>query len=519
MDATDVVDAAERDLNGRLGRSGQARKTLLAAGLGAVLVGGAALFAPEEGARPERAPSSDVRAVGPGGRSAVQELGALIRDREAHVRAHPEDARAWAVLGSAYVARGAARADSAYFPKAERALRRALDGPRAAGAAGSSGSAGSAGSAGAVGSVGSVDATEKPAGPNGAAERGEDAKPRERGGAGGPAAVPAEALREGLAGLASLAGARHDYATAKRWGETLRARQPRLWTSYAVLVDAYTGLGDHRAAGRALDELTKLRSGAPVLLRTARVFRDRGWREDAEAKADEAAARAGSPAEKAAALRLLGELAWERGEPAVSLAHYDAALATVHDEPAARAGRARALAALGRTAEAYTDYLGALDRLPSPEIMLELGELYDSERLDGDARTQYARLRAQAARARRDGVNEELVLARYEADHGDARSAVRRLRGEWDHGRRSLAVADALGWALYRAGETKEALAYAKRATGQGTRSALYAYHRGEIERALGMRSAARLHLEEALRTNPHFSPLLAPRAREGLRG
>ncbi|WP_435849109.1 tetratricopeptide repeat protein [Streptomyces lavendulocolor] len=110
-----------------------------------------------------------------------------------------------------------------------------------------------------------------------------------------------------------------------------------------------------------------------------------------------------------------------------------------------------------------------------------------------------------------------LVLARYEADHGSPDTAVRRLRAEWAKGHRSVHVADALGWALYRAGKHEEALPYATRATEQGLRSALFAYHRGRIERELGEWGPARRHLAEALRINPHFSPLLAPKARRAL--
>ncbi|MFJ1746004.1 tetratricopeptide repeat protein [Streptomyces sp. NPDC088116] len=468
----------------QVGQVGQVKRAALAAGVGAVLVGGVLLFVPDE--IPAPAPGPEARAMaatGTGVRAALTDLTALINNREAWVREHPEDGGAWALLGQAYVQRGVRLADSADYPKADRALRRALA-VRSAGAGGR-------GEAGAH------------------AKSGVDAKP------GGPAAAHGNA--EALTGLASLANARHDFATARKWGEALRKQDPARWATYPVLIDAYNGLGDYRAAGRALDRLTKLHSGVPVLTRSTAVLRDLGRREDAAAKADEAVALAKTPAEKAEALHTLGELAWERGEPAEALKHYDAALIAEHGRPGTLAGRARALAALSRTDEAYHDYQTALEKLPRPEYALELGELYDSAGLDGDARTQYAVLAAQTTKARRDGVNEALVLARFEADHGNPRAAVVRLRAEWKHGRRSMEVADALGWALFRAGHGKEALTYAKKATDQGLRSALFSYHRGEIERSLAMNGPARRHIEEALRTNPHFSPLLAPKARAAL--
>jgi len=47
--------------------------------------------------------------------------------------------------------------------------------------------------------------------------------------------------------------------------------------------------------------------------------------------------------------------------------------------------------------------------------------------------------------------------------------------------------------------------------------NALFAYHRGMIEKSLGMKSAAVASLLRALRINPYFSTLLAPKARAAL--
>ncbi|MEU0278078.1 tetratricopeptide repeat protein [Streptomyces sp. NPDC088147] len=479
----------------------QVRRAALAVGVGAVLVGGVLLFVPDEDRAPEQGPEARARAaVGVGAPAALSDLTALIRERENWLRTHPEDGQAWAVLGSAYVERGVAAADPAYYPKADRALQRSLavqpGGPgegQARGAGSGSASESGAGSGSGTGKDG-----------RGA----EDGKPGKGSRAGNP---------EALMGLASLANARHDYVAARRWGESVRTQRPEAWTSYPVLIDAYTGLGDYKAAGRALEKLRALHSGAPVLIRAAEVYRDRGRSEDAVAKATDAAARAGSPAERAKALDTLGELALERGEPTEALGHYEAALTAARGRAQSLAGRARALASMGRADEATREYQTALAKLPRPEYALDLGELYDSLGLDGDAQTQYETLRERAERAQGHGVNEELVLGRFEADHGDPKAAVARLRAEWAQSHRNMEVADALGWALYRAGQGREALAYATKATEPGRRSALFSYHRGEIERSLGMYGAARRHIEEALRTDPQFSPLLAPQAREAL--
>ncbi|MGW8884302.1 tetratricopeptide repeat protein [Streptomyces sp. NPDC055749] len=438
------------------------RRAAFGAVAAAVLVAGAVVAVPENrrDAGP-RVPSPVERAraaTTAGSPAALSDLTALITDRRKWVAQHPKDAPSWAVLGSAYVEWGLRSADAAYYTRAEEALRRSLA-----------------------------------------------AQPGERGNG------------DAWVGMAALANARHDYLAARKWGEAVRERQPKTWRTYPVLIDAYNGLGDYEAAGAATEKFAELRKGVPALVRTAGMYRDRGWREDALATAQEAADRATAPAEKAEALYRLGELAWERGELEEAVAQYGAALRTDSGHHPSRAGRARALVALDRTDEALSDYQTAVAKHPRPEYVLELGELYESLGFDGDALTQYTELRAMLTRAKTAGVNETLVLARLETDHGDPAAAVELLRTEWSHRHRSAAVADALGWALHRSGDSAQALEYARKAMETGVRNASYAYHLGVIERELAQYGTARRHLEEALRTNPAFSPLAAPLAEDAL--
>ncbi|PZT71998.1 MULTISPECIES: tetratricopeptide repeat protein [unclassified Streptomyces] len=428
---------------------------------GAVLVTGAVVAVPDDDkdAAPLPGPvSRAMSATAAGSPASLADLTALIGDRQKWVGTHPSDAPAWAVLGSAYVEWGRRAADPAYYTRAEQALKRSLD-----------------------------------------------VRPGERGNT------------AAWVGLASLANARHDFVTAKKWGETVRKRQPKEWTVYPELIDAYNGLGDRKSAITAVEKFTELRAGVPALGRAAEMYRDRGWREDALATAQNAANRARTPAEKAACLSRLGELAWERGEPKEAVAQYGAALRVLKGHHPALAGRARALAALGRTDEAVRDYQAALAKSPRPQYLLELGELYESMGLDGDSVDQFKKLRAALDRGRARGVDESLPLGRFEAAHGDADAAVELLRGAWQRGHRSPATADALGWALHRAGDPDAALEYARRAVEQGGQNASYAYHLGMTERAVGDYGSARRHLEDALRTNPEFSPLDASSARDAL--
>ncbi|MGA5900623.1 tetratricopeptide repeat protein [Streptomyces venetus] len=436
-------------------------RVVLACVAGCAVLGGVLVLVLPGERRPEPpAPPSPgavaMAAVTSGVPAALPDLAELIGEREKRVRKHPDDARSWAVLGTAYVERGRRLADPAYYPRAERALRTSLK-----------------------------------------------ARPKRN--------------TEAVAGLAALANARRDFPAARRWGEAALELEPRRWTTYPLLIDAYTGLGEHESAERMLDRLTELRSGPAVLARAAGVYRDRGRREDAAASLADAAAGARAPAERAAYLERAGQLAWERGDLQDALRHFQEAVRLDPDQRAAQAGQGRVLAALGRTTEALNAYRVALAKQPCPRYALELGELYESLGMPEAALVQYDLLREGVRRAVAGGADEELVLGQFEADHGDPRAAVRRLRAEWRR-QPGTEVADALGWALHRAGKHEEALRFAVRATDEehsgGVRSALYAYHRGMIERELERYGSARRHLAEALRINPHFSPLHARTAR-----
>lgn len=433
------------------------RKTLVAAAALVVLIAGALLIRPARTGDDARPPGPSERAraaVGMGAPVASVDLSALVADREKWLGGHPDDDASWAVLGSAYLEQARRTAHPGWYPKAENALKRSLE-----------------------------------------------VRPAEKGNF------------DAMTGMGTLANARRDFGTGKRWGELVRAQAPKRWTAYPVLVDAYTGLGDYKAAERAMERLVELRPGLAAFMKASQVYRDRGWREDATLSMEHAGGAAKAPVEKAYVLFRLGELAWERGDETEALRHYEAALRTDPALAQALGGRARVLAALGRGGEAVRDYRLALGRTASAELSLELGELLESMGRGDEARAVYDGLPAQAARS---GVNEELVLGRYEADHGSAAAAVQRLTAEWGR-HKSVQVADALGWALHKAGDDAAALEYAKKATEQGLRLAEFSYHRALIERGLGDEAAARRHLEEALRTNPRFSPVRGPLAKDAL--
>ncbi|UUU33565.1 tetratricopeptide repeat protein [Streptomyces sp. CA-210063] len=432
---------------------------VIGAVLGCFVLGGVLMAVPPDGgdggggreARPVGAAGPEVRTravVTAGVPAALPDVAEVIREREARVRERPRDHASWAVLGVAYTERARRTGTVADYPRAERALHTSL-------------------------------------------------RLRPRGNA------------DALAGLTALASARRDFRTAEQWGEEAARVAPGRWTSYALLIDAYDGLGRYKAARGTLEKLLAVNSGPAARARAAQVYWDQGGREDAAATIADAAV-SGESAEGAAWWVRAGELAWERGEPEESLRYCEAAgRLTAGGEPDTDACRGRALAALGRTAEGVRAYRVALSRRPSAHVALRLGELYESLGRAKEAREQYGVVRALVRRSAAAGVNESLVLGALESEHGDPEVAVRVLRAEWER-QPSLRVADALGWALHRAGEDQEALGYARRATdrerGGEVRSADFLSHRGAIEQALGLAASARRHLAEARRLNPYVA-------------
>ncbi|KUL48745.1 hypothetical protein ADL22_09170 [Streptomyces sp. NRRL F-4489] len=318
---------------------------------------------------------------------------------------------------------------------------------------------------------------------------------------------------DAIAGTGMLANARHDFAAARKAGRRAIAMAPDRPTGYLVLADAEIQLGDYPAATAHTQRLLDLAPTVPGYTRAAYDLETHGRPEEARIALDRALRSASTPGDTAFCEHRIGDLAWEQGDWEEAGAHYRRALAAAPDDYYAEAGRARVAAARGRYEEAVAAYRALVERAPQPQFLLELAELQLSRHRDADARPQLAALAAQVRLAEAGGGPVDPALMLYQADHADPAVAVRLLRAEWGR-RRSVLVADALGWALHRAGRHAEALGLLDRAAATGWRSASFAYHRGTVKAALG-RPGAAADLRTALRVNPYFSPYHAPRARQ----
>ena len=323
---------------------------------------------------------------------------------------------------------------------------------------------------------------------------------------------------EALIGKGALANARHQFREALAIGEQARDLNPTIARVYGVIADAQIELGMYDAAVQTLQTMVDLR---PDLSSYSRISYARELHGDTAGAIQmmEQAVMAGGPAtENSLWVRFqLGNLHFNAGDLASAEQQYQGALAQSPDYVYALGGLARVRAAQGHYDEAIDLYNRAVARMPLPEFVIALGETQEAARRPADAAKQYDLVRAMQQLFAANGVDTDLELALFEADHGrDPQAALALARAAYER-RPSIKAADALAWALFKAGQPAEARGYADQALRLGTRDALMLYHAGMIAQAQGDGVAARDYLRRALEVNPHFSPLYGPRAQQAL--
>ncbi|MGH3832136.1 MAG: tetratricopeptide repeat protein, partial [Pseudonocardiaceae bacterium] len=321
---------------------------------------------------------------------------------------------------------------------------------------------------------------------------------------------------EAMIGMGALANARHDFAAARDWGEKVRAIRPDTAEVYAVLTDAYTQLGQPQAATDAVQHMLDLQPGVSSLTRASYDLELHGRVADARTALLQALDESITTSDVAYCRYYLGELAFNSGQLDEAARQYQAGINAGEDSPALEQGLAKVAAARGNLDAALVSYQRVTQQLPLPQYIAEYAELLTVAGRGAQAKTQLELLDAQQRLFAANGVTDDLTAAITQADLGDPAQAVAHGRAEWDH-RHMLLVADALSWALHVDGRDAEALGYADQAAATGYRNALFSYHRGMILKALGRDAEARQALSAALRINPYFSPLQAPRARAAL--
>lgn len=324
-----------------------------------------------------------------------------------------------------------------------------------------------------------------------------------------------------VAYLATVRYAKHDFAGALETAQQVYSLNPGAAQALAVIGDANLELGRYNEADEAYDRLLRLSRSAPVSSRLARLAELQGRPEDAVrllqqtvAEGDESGA---SPESIAWYYLQLGNLYFNTGNIEAAEKEYERALEAFPDYVHALAGLAKVHAAREDYDAAIALYSRVAARYPIPEYVIALGDVYAAAGwLDGATR-QYDLVAAIDRLYKANGVNTDLQMAMYFADH-DSRldEALRQARAVYQQ-RPSIQAADTLAWALYKSGRYEESRAYSREALRLGTQDALMLFHAGMIEYRLDEYDEARTHLERAVKINPRFSLLYAETASETL--
>jgi tetratricopeptide (TPR) repeat protein len=318
---------------------------------------------------------------------------------------------------------------------------------------------------------------------------------------------------------AALEASRHDFRAGLRDALAAHRAAPDVAKPYGVLVDSLIELGRYGAAARALQEMVDVR---PDLAAYARVsyFRElHGDLRGAVAAMNLAVSAGGGTPENTAYVQgLLGDLEFARGRLGAASAAYREALFVLPHHAPSEVGLARVEAARGDLAAAIGRLREVVARLPLPQYVVALGETELAAGRTPAARRDLALVRVEERLQALGGVNTDVDLALFEAEHGSPMRAVTLARLAWAAAP-SVRSADALGWAHTRAGDPASGVRWARCALRLGSRDPMFLYHAGMAARAAGERRLARGWLSRALAANPRFSPLYGPRAERALRG
>ncbi|CAA9262637.1 MAG: hypothetical protein AVDCRST_MAG52-2682 [uncultured Blastococcus sp.] len=381
----------------------------------------------------------------------IDPLTASIEAAQQRLQEVPGDYATWAQLGSAYVEQARVTADPTYYDKADGALRQSL-------------------------------------------------------------ALRPEGNDAALTGQGALANARHDFAAAADLAGRALAINSYSATAWGVLVDARTQLGDYAGATEALQRMLELKPGLASFTRASYDAELHGDLAAARAALEQALETARDGAGEAFCRTYLGALAFSTGDLDEAAGQYTAGLDVAPADPALLLGRARVLAARGEVEAAVRDFRTVVNAQPLPEHLVEFGAYLESQGRAEEAEAQFALVDTVQALFAASGASDDLTTALFAADHGDPAAALAAAEAEFGR-RQNIDSHDALAWALHAAGRDAEALPHAQQATALGGAGALFRYHRGVIEAALGQVDQARATLAGALAANPYFSPLHAPRA------
>jgi len=311
---------------------------------------------------------------------------------------------------------------------------------------------------------------------------------------------------EGITALAMALYESHRFKEALQLAQQAAHIDPGNLMTALLIGDAQYELGDYQTAERTYMQLAGGRARDVVSLRLARLAAARGESQAATERLSGLLRSADEPLQLHVRLQL-AELHFARGDFTQARVHLQAAQQLDPNSYAVQEHLAELHAAEGRFADAETLYRKVIARVPRPELMHALGDLYQLMEQPQAAREWLQRAKAGYLHSAQQG-NAHFYhhLASYFSDSDPQPEQALRWAREDLKVRDSAAAYDGLAWALYQNHEYQAAAQAMDRALMAGARGAHLLFHAGTIYTNAGRIAQGRKLLQQALAINPRYN-------------
>ena len=325
---------------------------------------------------------------------------------------------------------------------------------------------------------------------------------------------------EAYVGMASLANARHDFSRSVKWSRRAIEMNPYHSSAHGLLGDALFELGKVRAADAAYQEMVDRRPDVASYVRASYAMQYDGRLRAAIRVMRLALQAAGPSGETAAWVRhQMGDVYAQLGDTGEVARQNRTGIAIAPGYVPPTVGLAEAYIARGKLRKALEIMQAAVDRLPSLEYMIKLGELYQATGRVPQAKAQYMAVAEKLAEYRAAGVLPDADFIVFYADHELRPTAALQEAFAVYRDRPTSKITDALAWMLHSAGQDHAAWRYARETIDAPSKDPSMLFHAGMIARSLGRDDDAKRLMRSALRLDPGFSVLDAPIARRMVAG
>ena len=313
-----------------------------------------------------------------------------------------------------------------------------------------------------------------------------------------------------MLGLATTRAARHRFHDAIDLATKVVAARPTDVEAFAILGDAYLGLGDLASADATYKEVAARAPGFVADSRRANLMHARGRSREAiellrSAFAD-ATARNRPVESRTWARVMIGASLFDLGDWTGAEPEYLAALKLSPNDYVAIEHLAELRAYQRREKEALALYDRAIALAGHPDFFEAVAQIHQWGGRPDEARTWHARARdgyLAAVNAGDPGYYRHLAMYYVDIEPKPAEAvswARKDLELRQDH-----AAWSTLAWALLAKGDIAGARDANAKATASGAQDAGMWFRAGMIEKAAGNTTAARQALERALAINPRF--------------